>query len=207
MLIKLRAKPFDITIIQTYLPTTDSSDEDIESHYEELQSIIRNHVKSTEELIIMGDFNAKVGEGKEGDIAGQYGLGERNERGERVIQFCTENQLAISNTYFQKPARKLYTWKSPGDWCRNQIDYILIRKRFRNSIKNCQTYPGADINSDHNPVIANVKLNLKVIKKPQHDKKIDLNALKTSSELQDKYKIAVHNRYEALEVENRIQYE
>ena len=124
-----------------------------------MQMMIKN-VKSTEVLIIMGDFNAKVGRGKEGDIVGKFGLGERNDRGERLIQFCVENDLMVANTFFQKPNRKLYTWKSPGDWIRNQIDYILIRKRFRNSVKKCQTYPGADINSDHNQITAKLKINL-----------------------------------------------
>ena len=58
------------------------------------------------------------------------------------------------NTFFELPVRQKYTWKSPGDVTRNQIDYILIRNRFRNSIKKCKTYSGADINSDHNPVVA-----------------------------------------------------
>ena len=107
-------------------------------------------VKSTDVLLVIGDFNAKIGKEPFQDIVGQHGLGERNSRGERLLQFCIEKNLAIANTYFQHPDRLLYTWKSPGDVFRNQIDYILIRKRHRNSVKQCKTYPGADIASDHN---------------------------------------------------------
>ena len=82
-----------------------------------------------------------------------HGLGRGNERGERLIQFCQENKLIIANTWFKPPVRKLYTWKSPGDISRNQIDYIMFNKRFRNCIKQAKTYPGADMNSDHNPVV------------------------------------------------------
>lgn len=206
MLIKFRAKPFDISIIQTYAPTTDYSEEEIEEYYEEIQNIMKN-VKSTEVLIIMGDFNAKVGKGREEDIVGHFGLGERNERGERLVQFCIENNLMITNTFFQKPERKLYTWKSPGDWTRNQIDYILIRKRFRNSVKTCQTYPGADINSDHNPITAKLKIKLKKVKIPQRKRDIDVNALKASIELQDKYRVTVANTYDALSESHQEQYE
>ena len=84
----------------------------------------------------MGDKNAKIGKGKVEDVVGEYGLGERNERGDRLIQFCQENNLIVANTFYQHPNRHLYTWKSPGDRHRNQIDYIMIAKRYRNSIKN-----------------------------------------------------------------------
>ncbi|RUS89973.1 hypothetical protein EGW08_002240 [Elysia chlorotica] len=206
MLIKLCGQPFNISIIQTYAPTSDYSDDEIEEYYEEIQTVLR-HVKSTDVLIIMGDFNAKVGKGKEGDTVGNYGLGERNERGQRLIHFCVENDLMIANTFFQKPLRKLYTWKNPGDWRRNQIDYILVRKRFRNSIKTCQTYPGADINSDHNPVTAKIKMKLKKIKTQKYTPDLDIIQLKSSQTMQENYRVAVANRYEALLTESQEQFE
>ena len=108
----------------------------------------------------MGDLNAKVGDKRYQIIVGMHGLGRRNERGERLIQFCQVNKLIITNTWFQQPVRKLYTWKSPGDISRNQIDYIMLNERFRNCIKQAKTYPGADMNSDHNQVV--VKINMKL---------------------------------------------
>ena len=94
-----------------------------------------SYVKCGEVLIAMGDFNAKVGCGEHLDITGQFGPGSRNERGSRLFQFCEENNMMIANTYFQHSKRILYTWRSPGDNCRNQIDYILINKRFRSGVK------------------------------------------------------------------------
>ena len=77
--------------------------------------------------------------------------------------------------------RRRYTWKSPGDRYRNQIDFILVRDRFRNSVKQARSYPGADIASDHNPVL--VKLNVKLKKNKTSTKGqssgIDVNILKT----------------------------
>ena len=80
-------------------------------------------------------MNAKVGSLAEGNIVGKYGFGQRNERSTRLIQFCGEKGLMICNTWFQDHVRKRYTWKSPGDITRNQINYVMINERFENSIK------------------------------------------------------------------------
>ena len=71
----------------------------------------------------------------------------------------------VSNTWFEHEKRRRYTWKRPGDTGRFQIDYILVKQRYRNSVKNSRTYPGADANTDHNLVMANIKLKLKKIRR------------------------------------------
>ena len=113
-------------------------------------------MKKGDILFVMGDLNAKGGKEKTTDKTGGYGLGTRNERGERLIELCQQNELHITNTYFKQHPRKLYTWKSPDGETRNQIDYVLINKRFRNCEKQAKTYPGTDINSDHSPVIIKI---------------------------------------------------
>ena len=208
MMLKLKAKPFNMAIIQTYAPTTSHDDEAIEKHYQELDKMIRE-VKSTDVLIVLGDFNAKIGKGAYQDIIGPHGLGDRNSRGDRLQCFCLEKDLIIANTYFQHPNRLLYTWKSPGDLARNQIDYILIRKRFRNSVKNCKTYPGADIGSDHNPLVCKISVRLKRVMPASLNKKkefIDFGKLATP-EMKEKYLIDVKNKYEILSMETDAQEE
>ena len=119
-----------------------------------------------------------------------------------MIEFCEKHQLTIMDTIFKQPERRLYTWKSPGDVTRNQIDYTMISSRHKNNIENCMTYPGADIGSDHNPVIANMKVKLKIPKKKKNKKKtkmtpkIDVAALK-QPDLKKAY-IVVRNRFSAL---------
>ena len=76
------------------------------------------------------------------------------------FQFCEENNMMIANTYFQHPKRRLYTRRCPGDIYINQIDFILINKRFRNGVKQARTYPGADVGSDNNPLI--IKMNIRI---------------------------------------------
>jgi len=94
-----------------------------------------------------------------------FGLGRRNERGKILINFCKQHDLIVMYTWFKKRKTKLYTWKSPGDRKRYQIDYILVKQCFRNSIRDVKTLPGADIDSDHNLLVAEVQTRLKAFKK------------------------------------------
>ncbi|GFS20831.1 craniofacial development protein 2 [Elysia marginata] len=94
----------------------------------------------------MGDFNATVSKRmskKECNTIGEYGIGTRNEAGERLVEFCLENNLFVANTMFQNHRRRLYTWTHP-DCSRHQIDYILAQNRWRSSIMGVRTLPGAD---------------------------------------------------------------
>ena len=99
------------------------------------------------------------------------------------------------NTWFQQPLCRLYTWKSPGDISRNQIDYIKINQRFKNCVKQARMYRGANINSDHNPVIFKFKVKLKKIKRNQAQLQIDYNLLKDDT-CKGRYNILVKNYYE-----------
>lgn len=180
-LIKIKAKPFDLNIIQSYAPTSESNEQEIEEFYEQLR-IAFKHTKKEEVNIILGDMNAKIGQGKVEDVVGGFGLRVRNERGERLIEFCQEMDIAIMNTFFKLPPRRLYTWRSPADnnnrIVRNQIDYIMINRRYRNAVVSCKTYPGADIPSDHNLLLARTKLRLKKIDKRKPSKVADMRKLK-----------------------------
>jgi len=80
-----------------------------------------------------------------------------------LIDFCERNGPIVTNTLFKKPKRILYTWKAPGDWSRHQLEYILLKHRFRNSVKDVQKLPGTDIYSDHNLLVAKVRIRLKKI--------------------------------------------
>lgn len=169
MMIQLKSKLNIINLIQVYAPTADKPDEEIEQFYSQIKQILRS-TKKHEANIIMGDFNSKVGAISTENITGRFGLGERNERGHRLIQFCQEEECIIANTWFQQPKRRLYTWKSPADRegqiVRNQIDYILINRRFRNSITSAKTYPSADAATNHNLLCAEFNLKLKRMKAP-----------------------------------------
>jgi len=155
--------------------TSEEEDDEVERIYEELNDLME---KGEENLIILGDFNAIVGEGKEKNIVGKYGLGIRNPRGEILLEFCIRNNLIITNTHFQHHKRRRYTWQSPGDIRRAQIDYILVRGRYKNQVKDSKSCPGADINSDHNLVLMHCELKFKRLQKKKGMKRFQLTILK-----------------------------
>ena len=203
MVVKIEGKPFNLAIIQAYAPTAEHSEEDIEEFYEDLEKACK-HVASTDIMVVMGDMNAKIGKGRVDRYVGEFGLGERNDRGDRLLEFCVEKDLFVANTHFQQPARRLYTWKSPGDVHRNQIDYIMVRKRFSNSVKDCRTYQGADINSDHSLLVSKMKFRLKKIEKRKIKEQYNLDMLKQDN-IQKQYAVEVRNRFNALLCEESVQ--
>ena len=85
-------------------------------------------------LLIIGDWDAKVGSQERPGGTGKCVLGVQNEAGQRLMGFCQENTLVMANTLFQQHKRWLYRWTSPDGQYQNQIDYILCSQRWRNSI-------------------------------------------------------------------------
>ena len=126
MAIRLFAKPKNLTLLQVYAPTaTKKNERAIDNFYEELQTATV-FIKKEDICIVMGDLNAKVGHGEDKQCGiGMHGLGTRNESGDKLAEFCLANNLTIANTWFKHHPRNTYTWKSPGDLYRNQIDYIM----------------------------------------------------------------------------------
>ncbi|XP_063598712.1 craniofacial development protein 2-like [Penaeus indicus] len=125
----------------------------------------------------MGDFNAKVGNERVDNIVGPHGLGSRNERGEMLVEWAQTNNMIIGNTWFKQPLRRLWTWLSPDDHTRNQINYILVNKRFRNSLLVSKTLPRADCYSDHVPVMGRFRAKMRTLKKPTLREQLDVSLL------------------------------
>ena len=136
MMIKLKAEPVDMMIIQVYMPTSQAKEEDVDNIYEMIEDILKDN-RGKYNTIIMGDFNAVVGEGNSNRAMGKYGLGKKNTRGQKLIDFAKRNRYVITNTLFKHHKRRRYTWTAPGDTGRFQIDYALVKYRYKNGVKNC----------------------------------------------------------------------
>ena len=85
-------------------------------------------------LLIIGDWNAKVGSQEIPGVTGNFGLVVQNEAGQKLTEFCQENVLVLANTLFQQHKRRLYTWTSPEGQYQNMTDDILCSQRWRSCI-------------------------------------------------------------------------
>ena len=110
--VRFQGKPFNITVIQVYSPTSNAEEAEVERFYEDLQDLLEQTLKK-DVLFIIGDWNVKVGCQETPRVTGKFGFGIRNEAWQRLIEFCKENALVIANTLFQQHMRRLYTWASP----------------------------------------------------------------------------------------------
>ena len=120
----------------------------------------------------------------------------RNEAGQRLIEFCQENALVIAKTLFQQHNRKCYTWTSPDGKHRNQIDFIVCR--WKSSIQSTKTRPGTDCGSDHELLIAQIRLKLKKVGKTTRSFLYDLNQIPYN------YTVEVTNRFKGLDLIDRV---
>ena len=176
-------------LIQVYAPTSKAEEAEVEQFYEEQQGLLELTPKK-DDLFIIGDWNAKVGSRETPGVTGKFGLGVQNEAGQRLI----ENTLVIANTPFQQHRRRLYTWISPDGRHQNQIDYILCTQRWRSSIQSAKTRLGADCGSDHEILIAKLRLKLKKEGKTTGPFRYDINQIPYD------YTVEVRNRFKGLDL-------
>ena len=190
--VRFQGKPFN-TVIQIYAPTSNTEEAEVERFYEDLQVLLELTPKK-DVLLIIGDWNAKVGS----QGTGKFGFGIWNEARKRLIEFCRENALVVAKTIFQQHKRRRYTWTSPDGQNQNQIDYILCSQRWKSSIQSAKTRPGADCGSDHELLIAKLRLKMKKVGKTTRPFRYDLNQIPYD------YAVQVINRFKGLDLIDRV---
>ena len=99
-----QGKPFNITVIQVYAPTSNDEEAEVKQFFEDLQDLLELTPK-TDVLFITGDWNAKVGSQETPGVTGKFGLGVPNIAGQRLIEFFQENTLVIANALYQQHKR------------------------------------------------------------------------------------------------------
>ena len=126
--VHFQGKPFNITVIQAYVPTSNAEEAQVKRFYEDLQDLLELTPKR-EVFFIVGDWNAKVGSQETPGVTGKFDFGIQNEAGKRLTEFCQENALVIANTLFQQHKRTLYTWTSPHGQHRNLIIFSAAKDK------------------------------------------------------------------------------
>jgi hypothetical protein len=138
-------------------------------------------------LLIVGDFNARVGKQDNqgpGNVIGVHTVDDTNENGKRLIDFCNQNNLIVTNTFFQHKPIHQTSWMHPGKKVWHMLDYTLVNRKFRSSVEDVRVHRTAAgaIGTDHHLLRAKVKFHLRSRRKNQHAKRMRLDFKKLNDE-------------------------
>ena len=183
-----------LRIVVVYAPTEDSNEEDKEQFYSELDGVMHNMNGLT---MVMGDFNASIGESVDG-VVGQHALGRRTSgNGERLLSFATVHGLCVTNTLFPHKRIHQQSWYPPNPRAQPSLkDYVLVRQRLRPSVLDTRVFRGADIDSDHRLVVVSLRLKLKRKPSQRSGKSFDAHLLKEEEE-RGEYMNTIRSRFES----------
>ncbi|VDN53320.1 unnamed protein product [Dracunculus medinensis] len=166
---RFKGKFCNISVISVYAPTLSADDRDKDKFYAELQLLTKSLPKD-DIIIIGGDWNARVGHNAAAmtSTIGKYGIGDRCANGER-LRYAEEHELFVTNICFRHHKKHLVTWNSPDNQHFNQIDYILVNRRWKSSVLDSRSYRGTGNlhGSDHVMVRAKIRIKL-TIRRKQH---------------------------------------
>ena len=185
---------YRMQIVQVYAPTSSYSDEEVESFYEDLSQAYEKgkcHIK-----IVMGDFNARIGERQQSEISvGKFGFGERNERGDRLVEFAENHQLYVMNSFFKKKTNRKSTWRSPSGET-SEIDFILTNRK--HLFQDCSVLNSFITGSDHRMVRFRMKMNMKMEKRKLLSRKPEKVNCSNIKNLRKEFHVKLKNRFTAL---------
>ena len=133
------------TIVSAYAPTMTNPDEVKDKFYDDLDNVI-SATPRTDKLILLGDFNARVGTDHQTweGVIGPEGVGKCNSNGLLLLRKCAEHDLLITNTVFRLPNRNKTSWMHPRSKHWHLIDYVIVRRTDRQDVKVTKTMCGAD---------------------------------------------------------------
>ncbi|WP_294059547.1 hypothetical protein, partial [Thiolapillus sp.] len=138
------------TVLSVYAPTLQAETGVKEAFYRDLHNLLQQ-VDSKDKLLILGDFNARVGRDFElwKGVLGRHGIGNCNDNGRLLLEFCSEHQLVITNTLFQQKDRFKATWRHPRSKHWHLLDYVLTRQHDTRDVLHTRVMPSADCYTDH----------------------------------------------------------
>ena len=155
--VHFQGKPLNITVVQVYALMRNAEESEVEWFYEDLQDLLELAPKK-DVLVIIGDWNAKVGCQEIPGVTGKFGLGVKNEAEQRLIELCQENALVIANTISQQHKRRLYTWTSPDGQYQHQMIIFFADKSGEALYSQQKIRSGPVCGSDHKLLIAKSRL-------------------------------------------------
>ena len=155
-------------LLCVYAPTHRASQVDKDKFYADLQGVV-DGVSAEDVLLVVGDFNARVGSGQMGGdewdgVRGRHGVGLMNTSGEALLAWCSLNGLVVMNTVFEKKEIHKYTWQHPGSKRWHCIDCIIMRQCQRHMCSDVSVFRSADCWTDHKLLRGQLRISLSVRK-------------------------------------------
>ena len=182
-----------------YAPTLSATLDAKDEFNKNLTSTIRN-IPSTKQLILLGDFNARVGADNDSwpSCLGPFGVGKMNENGQRLLELCAFHNLCITNSFFKTKPQHKVSWRHPHSKHWHQLDLILVRHAAIKNVLHTCSYHSADCDTDHSLVCCKIRLQPK---KFHHAKKlgnphIDVSKM-TQPDLMEQFTEAFEEEYDA----------
>jgi len=200
--IVLRGRWCNIIVLNVHVLSEEKSDDSKDSFYEELEQML-DHLCKYHMKILLGDFSAKMGrENIFKPTSGNVSLHQdSNDNGVGIVNFYTSKSQVVRSMMFLYSNIHEYTWTSPDRKTHNQIDHVLIDTRWHSSILDVRSFRGADSDTDHFLVVANVRERMAVSKQSVqkfYKERFNLSKL-NELVVKKQYQIEIINRFAALE--------
>jgi len=178
--LRLSTSSGPVNILSVYAPTLTSTVETKDEFYEELETTIRE-IPATEQLFLLGDFNARVGADEESwpRSIGHFGVGKLNENGQRLLEMCSYHDLCVTNTFFATKPQHRVSWRHPRSRHWHQLDLVITRPSL-NCVLTTRSYHSADCDTDHSLVGSKVRLQPKRIHRSKQKGRPRINTARTS---------------------------
>ena len=202
--LRLDTKWFKVTIVSAYAPTEISDDQEKDNWYDQLQSVL-DRIPGHDMLLLLGDFNAKVGR-EVNTFQPAIGIHSlhalSNDNGMRLATLAIQYGLVIGGTVFPHKDIHKGTWTSPDGNTTNQIDHVLVKRKFRKSLSDVRVFRSADCDTDHSLLMTKIQIKLSSRRSriPKAEI-IDTEKLR-DTEFRNQYQVEVENRFQVLEDEN-----
>ena len=181
-----------LSVVTCYAPTENASVDKKEEFYHQLQNVC-DDVKKHDRLMVLGDFNARVGSDNATwpGVVGKYGLQELSANGEMLLDWCVKNELGVMGTWFQHKNIHIKTWMHPDRVNGGQIDHVIVRQRDRLDVQDVRVCRGFDISENtnghgHYLVMSEVKLKFRKTQSKPKVEKFDHERLKDKN-MEDRY--------------------
>lgn len=194
--LRLKMKPYNLSIISAYAPTETAEQEEKERFYEKLENLVMQ-IPKYDTIITAGDFNAQIGkENYMSQAAWKNTIHETtNDNGHRLSNLATTHKMKIVSTKHKHKEEHKITWMAPDQKYGTQIDHVMINSKRENTITDVRSYRGANVDSDHYLVIATAKLRKMDLKGQDRKDRWNIEELKTT-EVREKFEIALRKEME-----------